>query len=164
MSFSITSIQEDVLDFMRDTVYPDQDVIEQALDDELKVESNTLGQINPYVSLTFGDLQAWGATSFAGPRGDDYTLPLYLRIVAPTPEIARLGSNRAIEKFLGAKFDWAGNIRKRAGGIIFPLKQADGSTQAYIAPVSFGLMVVVALIPDPDPEPEPDEDPEPVVN
>lgn len=94
-----------------------------------------------------GDIQPWGSRSFTGPRGDDYVLPIYIKIVVAggqsqsgIPTGAAL-YDRCLSRFLGASFDWAGQIRKRAGGSMFPIKKSDGATEAVVFPVSFGLVV-----------------------
>lgn len=147
--FSLDKIEADILEALDEDVFPGQEVVEQAYEDTKTLLLNAAGDITPYIAVQFGDLQPWGSTSFVGPRGDDYVIPLYLLCVAPTPAIARGLRNRGIDLFLGQSFEWAGQIRKRVGGGIYPMKKSDGTTSAYIAPLSFGLVCQLVTIPTP---------------
>lgn len=159
MSFSLLDIQEDVDTFIRDVVFSGQPVHEQAVEDLTILERMPNGKVRPYVAYLTGDIQPWGSRSFCGPRGDDYVLPVYFKIVVAgdnTPTGIPLGKQlaaRCIDRFLGANFDWAGQVRKRAGGSMFPIKKSDGSTEAIVFPVSFGLTVQLnGFWEPPDPE------------
>lgn len=118
-----------------------QAVIEQAIPDSKTVKRNAVGAIDPYVAIQFGDIQQGQAFSFAGPRWDDYILPVYTQVVAPDPAIARRVGAKVRDVFLGASFPWTGSMRKRAGGAMFPIVSSSGATEAYIMPASFGVLI-----------------------
>lgn len=135
-------IQEDILEYLAGAL--SQPVVEQAIPDSNTVVRNAAATIEPYVAIQFGDLQVGRTTSFAGPGGDDYILPIYTQAVAPTPRIARRISNRVRLALIGAPFDWAGQVRKRPGGGMFPLVTSNGATEAYQFPASFGVLIQFA--------------------
>lgn len=147
MVFSLEQIQEDILTYLDTVVFPAEEVVEQAIPDINTVKRNGSGLIDPYVVVQIGDIQPWGSTSFVGPRGDDYVLPLYLQVVSPIPKLSRRLQNQAIDRFLGASFPWAGQIRKRVSGGQMPITNSDGTVECYINPVSFGIVVQLATIP-----------------
>lgn len=138
--FSLDYVQEQIAEFLNFTVFPGQETVEHSYEDVQFRVLNQAGSLDPYVAYTFADIQQEGTKSMVGPRGDDYVLPVRLLCVAPTAAIARQLSNRSIDLFLGADFEWAGQVRKRAGGAIFPMTRSDGAVQAYVAPVSFGIV------------------------
>lgn len=119
-----------------------QPIVEQGIPDINTVRRNeTTGEIEPYIAIQFGDLQQQGATSFVGPRGDDYVMPLYAQCIAPEAGIARGLQNKLVNVLLGEGFPWSGNVRKRPGGAMFPMTNSNSATEAYTAPSSFGLLV-----------------------
>lgn len=147
MAFTLDEIQEDILDFLKATVFPNENVVEQEITDVEQVQVNSYGLFTPYIAVQFGDLQPWGSTSMIGPRGDDYILPLYIGCASPQVALSRRLQNQGVDKFLGASFDWAGQIRKRAGGRFYTLTKSDGTGPIYLAPLSFGLVVQLATTP-----------------
>lgn len=147
--YSLEQIETEVLEYLDEEVFPGQSVIEQAIPDLETVVRRANGSIAPYVAVELGDIQPWGSRSFVGPQGDDYVLPIYLRIVAGDPAIARRLRTRGVQLFLGATFDWAGDMRKRNSGGMFPMKNSDGAVECYIAPASFGIVVQLSEIPEP---------------
>lgn len=133
-------IQEAFLALL-DSALPEK-VIEQAIPDADLVERDPVsGVILPYVAVQFGDLQQGRATSFCGPRGDDYILPIYVQALGPTPRIARRLANRVRDAILGNDVKFSGSVRKRAGGGMYPLVTSNGATEAYIMPASFGVLI-----------------------
>ncbi|MCK9603250.1 MAG: hypothetical protein M0R66_02700 [Candidatus Omnitrophica bacterium] len=154
MSFSLDDIYADLDSFLNDTVFPGQAVHEQAVSDITVLERFASGAVKPYIAVQYGDLQQWGSTSFVGPMGDDYVLPVYLKIVVAGDESATgipLGKqlySQCIQRFLGASFDWAGQIRKRAGGAQIPIKKSTGAVEALVIPVSFGIVIQLTDVPD----------------
>jgi len=144
--FSLDVIEQDVLDFLTTTVFPGQEVVEEAIPDIRTLKRTATGAVDPYVVVQLGDTQPWGASSFVGPRGDDYSLPVYLQMVVPVPSIGRKLRSRAIDLFLGASFDWAGAVRKRVSGGQFPIKNSDGAVEAYLYPASFGILIQLHTI------------------
>lgn len=116
-------------------------IIEQSIPDSKLVRRNAAGDIDPYYAVEFGDLQEGYTHSMAGPRGDDYVMPVYIRSVAPTASIARRMANRVRDLLLGEAFTWTGSIRKRPGGGMFPITASNGATEAFISPASFGVPI-----------------------
>lgn len=139
MASTISITQEEMLDLL-DAQFV-QPVIEQGIPDVQTVRRNTAGDIEPYIAIQFGDLQQQGATSFVGPRGDDYVMPFYAQCIAPEAGIARGLQNKLVNVLLGEGFPWSGNVRKRPGGAMFPMTNSNSATEAYTAPSSFGLLV-----------------------
>ena len=139
MASNIGQIQQAILDYLEDEFA--QPIIEQGIADAETVVRNAVGDIDPYIALQFGDLQQGRGRSMTGARGDDYILPIYFQCIAPTPGIARGLQNKVLDVMLGAKFSWAGNVRKRPGGGMFSMTNSSSSTEAYTFPASFGLVV-----------------------
>lgn len=118
-----------------------QDVVEQSIPDPRTVKRNEYGDIDLYVAIQFGDLQQAGSRSFAGPRADDYILPVYVQAVAPEASLARKLANRVRNAMLGNVYSWSGNVRKRAGGPMYPIVSSNSATEAYVQPISFGVVI-----------------------
>ena len=147
MAFSLETIDAAVLAYLRTTVFPGQTVHEQAVADDTLLERGPNGAVIPYVTYAMGDLQQWGSHSFTGPMGDDYVFPIHLKIVVPGDGVGvgkKLYAN-CISRMLGVGFAWAGEIKKRAGGLQFPIKKSDGSVEAIVFPVSFGLDIQLSM-------------------
>ena len=144
MTFSLSTLRSGIDTYLKNTVFPGQKVYKQAVADTTILQTDSAGVVKPYVSYALGDLQQWGSTSMIGARGDDYVLPLYLKIVVPGSDagilIGEALYDRCIDLFLGHKFTASGAVRKRAGGSQFPLTKADGATEAIVYPVSFGIV------------------------
>lgn len=136
---SISQTQGEILELLRDEFA--QEIVEQGVPDIKTVKRNPAGDIDPYIAIQFGDLQQGRATSMAGPRGDDYILPIYVQCIAPEVEIARALQNKILDVMLGAGFPWSGNVRKRPGGGMFTMTNSNSATEAYTFPASFGLTV-----------------------
>lgn len=148
MPFSLDTIADDIFDYLREDIYTIQPVYDQAIPDIQTIQRDETGRIPNYVTVQIGDIQPWGSTSFIGAQGDDYVLPIRWQVVSPDPGIARKIAHRGVHLFLGASFAWAGQIRKRNSGDMYPLKNSDGSVECYVFPVSFGLVVQLADIPE----------------
>lgn len=134
-----TAIQEDIIALL-DSAFA-QPLVEQAVPDSKTLLRNRAGDVDPYIAYSFGDLQQGRAHSMAGPRGDDYEMPIYTQVIAPDPGIARRLGNKLRNVLLGEDVPWSGSIRKRAGGGMFPLVASNGATEAYIVPASFGVLI-----------------------
>lgn len=139
MPSNIEGIQQAILNAL-ESQFP-QPVVEQGIADAETVLRNAHGGIDPYIAIQFGDLQQGRGFSFAGPRGDDYILPMYFQCIAPTPALARGLQNRLVDMMLGRGFSWAGQVRKRPGGGMFSMTNSNNATEAYTMPASFGLLV-----------------------
>lgn len=136
---SIAQTQEEILALL-DAEFV-QPVIEQGIPDTYTVRRNGVGAIEPYIAIQFGDLQNARGKSMVGPRGHDYTLPIYIQCIAPKVSIARGLHNKVLDVLLGEGFPWSGNIEKRAGGGMFTMTNSNSATEAYTFPASFGLLV-----------------------
>lgn len=134
-----TAIQEAIISLLESSFA--QPLVEQAVPDSKTVKRNSIGQIDPYIAYHFGDTQQGTATSMAGPRWDDYEMPIYTQVIAPDADIARRLGNKLRDVLLGREFTWTGSIRKRPGGGMFPLVASTGATEAYIMPASFGVLI-----------------------
>lgn len=150
MGFSLEEIRADVDAYLKDQVFPGQPVHIQSVEDDEILEHDAAGKVLPYIAYQLGDIQQWGSKSFVGPMSDDYVWPLYIKIVvASTPQGKDIGAqlySRCLQRFLGVSFPWAGQVRKRAGGSMFPLVKSPGSTSAVVFPASFGLLIQLAEI------------------
>ena len=140
MPSSLEQAQTLTLAFV-DALLTGQSVTERAIPDVQTLDRNSLGAITPYVCMQFGDSQPKGSTSFVGPMGDDYVLPIYIQIIAGNMSDAQKISNKTLFGFLGQSFPWAGQVEKRVSGAVFPILNSDGATEAYMAPLSFGLPI-----------------------
>lgn len=142
MAVSLDTIADAVLAHLRDEI--PFEVVEHAIpDSETVLRDKTTGKIKPYIAVQFGDIIQQGSRSFNGPRGDDYTLPIYIQVIAPEPSDTRRGASKVTDVFLGEGFTWAGLVRKRLGGAMFPMEGTNAGTEAYIAPLSFGLLIQI---------------------
>lgn len=142
MTFSLDRVQTDILAFL-DTQFA-QPIVDQAIPDIRTVRRNAQGQIEPYIAIQFGDLQDAGTRSMAGVRGDDFFLPIYTQSIASEPAIARKISNKLVNVFLGETFEWAGTVRKRPGGGLWPIVNSNNATECYMQPASFSLVLELA--------------------
>lgn len=140
MALSIETVQQGVLDLLDAAIA--QPIYEQSIPDINTVRRNeTTRKIDPYVAIQFGDLQQGRRYNMATPMGDDYILPIYTQAIAPTAKVARQINNRVVMALLAQSLPWAGSIRKRSGGNMWPLVNSNAATEAYSAPASFGLLV-----------------------
>lgn len=142
MTFSVDDIQDQILAFLTSSM--PQKIIDQAIPDIQTVQRDSKGQILPYVAIQFGDLQDDGTRSMIGVRGNDYRMPIYVQSIAPKPRDARRVSNKLTNLFLGETFPWAGTVRKRAGGGMWPITNSNNATEAYMQPASFSLVLELA--------------------
>lgn len=136
---NLEEIQEDILETLGTGLA--QPVVEQAIVDIDNVKRNLAGDIDPYFAVQLAMPSQQGATSFGGPRHDDYVQVVYIQAVAPTPEIARKMSNKLWDLFLGSSAPWTGSVRQRSGGAFLPMVNSNNATEAYVMPSSFGVTV-----------------------
>ena len=139
MPNNLTAIHTAVMSAL-DAAMP-QPIVDQAVPDTETVVRNSAGAINPYIAIQFGDLQEGYRHNMASVRYDDYYMPIYLQVIAPTPAITRAIYNKMIDTMLGLTTQWTGNIRKRPGGGMWPLVTSNGATEAYLFPCSFSLLI-----------------------
>lgn len=135
----LEQIQEAVLTHLRSSLAAP--VVEQAIVDIDNVVRTAAGDIDPYFAIQLSMPMQRGATSFMGPRGDDYVQVAYIQAIAPTPEIARKMSNKLWDAFLGMTFPWTGSVRQRSGGAFLPMVNSNNATEAYVMPSSFGVVI-----------------------
>lgn len=140
MAFTVDALQADILAYLDEQFV--QPVIDQGYVDSVTIRRNPQGKIEPYIAVDFGDEQQGRARSFIGAWGDDYVMPVYFRVVGTTPKISRDLKNKLTRVLLGQTFPWAGQVRKRAGGGVWPVMNAGGSAvEAYVTPASFGIVL-----------------------
>lgn len=110
------------------------------------VEVDTYGAVLPYMAYTFGEIEQWGATSFLGPVGDDYVLPVRVTIVTHDSKLGRKFRTAVTQSLLGYTTKWAGNMRVRPIGDSFPIRSNSGSREAVITPCNYALPVQLAMV------------------
>lgn len=141
MAFRLEEIQESIIEHLEGL--SSFGWHEQAIPDTQTVR-RVNNRIVPYFAYQFGDLFGEGAKNMGSVQGDDYVLPIYVQSVAPDPKTVRKMGNLVNAGMIGASFDWAGSVRKRPGGAIFPITASNGATEAYQFACSFGLLVQIA--------------------
>lgn len=141
MSNSFEEFQEEVLEFLRDELA--QPVYETGIPDGHTVKRNKEGRVDPYVAVQFGDVYASGARSFLGAVGHDYSMPISIQVLSPTPTIGRRISNRIVSLLLGRQFSFApGGVEKRpVGGAILTISEADSASEVYMVPSWYRVTV-----------------------
>lgn len=142
MAFSLEEIQEAIIEHLEDEFV--QDLHEQGIPD-IQTVRRVNGNIEPYIAYSFGQPREQGGKSMIGPWGHDYVLPIYMQVIAPTPKVARQLGNKLVRVLIGANFDWAGQIRQMSGGPILPITQSNGATEAYMQPMSFGVVIQLSV-------------------
>lgn len=152
MTFSISVVKADVLDYLDEEVFPGQPVHLQTIADTTILERNSAGKVKPYVAVQIGDIRYSGNETFGGVRSADYIVPIKGKIVVSGTDYA-IGDtlrDQFYNRFYGVKFDWAGNIRPLSGiAGEFPLRKSDGSTEAIILPFGVGIVTQFLDVPDP---------------
>lgn len=138
----LDTTQDAIIDYLNDIVAAK--VEEHAIPDSTTVPRSPDGKVVPYVAVQFGDVIQTGNRSFDGPLYDDYTLPVYLQVVTSTPRESRRLANFLSGKFLGQDFPYSGSVRKRLGGAQFPMEGTNVGVEAFVNPLSFGVLVQLA--------------------
>lgn len=138
---SIDHTQEQILEFLQDNLA--QPVYEESIPDGKTVKRNQRGQIDPYITVQFGDVYARGAKSMVGQRGHDYSMPFSAQVIAPDATVGRKISNRMMGLLLGKTFDYArGGVDKLpVGGAVMTVNQSDSSSQALMVPSWFKVTI-----------------------
>lgn len=141
MANSINQFQEDVLEYLKSEL--PQPVYETGIPDGTSVKRNKLGQVDPYVTIQFGDIYASGGRSMMGQKGHDYSLPISVQVIAPGSNIGRRISNRIISILLGKTFENApGGIEKRpVGGAIMTINESDSASEVFMVPSWYRVTV-----------------------
>lgn len=138
--FNLIEIQDKIIDQLADnSPFP---VAEQAIPDAETVVK-VGGKIEPYIALQFGDLQdRAGGRGFTGVRHNDYELPIYIQVVSADMSKARkIRDGAVLDMMLGFSQAWAGEVRKRPGGGMWPITNSNGATEAYLYPSSWAVTV-----------------------
>lgn len=143
MAFSLDVVQDEIVAFLEANFA--QAFVHQAIPDTQTVKRNTQGKIEPYFAYRFGQPVQQGSEGFAGAFHADYRLPVYIEAISPDPGVGQRMANKLTRVFLGAGFSWAGEVRQRSGGPMFPMVQSTGATEAYVFPSSFGLLTQLSL-------------------
>lgn len=151
MSFSIDVVQDEILAFLRDEVFPGRPVHEQTVSDTTILETNDRGGVKTYIAVQFGDIRYAGNETFGGIRSADWNLPVKGKIVVSgqSAELGRKLRNNFYNKFYGVKFEWAGQIRPMSGiAGEFALRKSD-AIEAIIFPFGVGITTQFLEIPEP---------------
>lgn len=140
----LNEIQDAILAYL-DSVTP-ATVEEHAIPDLEVVPRTPDGKIIPYVAVQFGDLMpVVGGEGFTSPLYDDYEMPIYMQGVTSSPRETRRLGNFLVGSFLGQQFPFSGSVRKRIAGAQFPMEGTNGAVEAYISPLSFVLLIQLAI-------------------
>jgi hypothetical protein len=87
-------------------LYPDYDVIEDTLDDDMVLHRDLRGKMPAYIVLRYGPkLPKRRGKSFAGPRHDEYYATVDILAVASKGRIARQLCDAACNDLIGFKPD-----------------------------------------------------------
>lgn len=142
MVFTVEKVQEEILAHAK-AQFPAQKVVEKAWRDaELVPLVN--GKVPVYISIEFGDPQPTKQHSAIGVWGDNHVMPISFFAMSPTPEVTRKLSNRIFQKMLGFSTDYAGELKKRAGGQIMPLVASNGAMEGYSVLIMFDISIQLA--------------------
>jgi hypothetical protein len=88
------------------TLYPDYDVIEDTLEDDLVLTRDINGKMPAYIILRYGPmLPARRGKSFAGPRHDEYYATVDMMAIANKGNIARKLNAAMTNDMIGFKPD-----------------------------------------------------------
>lgn len=144
MSNSFEQVQDEILALLRSGVA--QPVYESGIPDGTTVKRNKFGSVDPYITIQFGDTYASGGKSMIGQKGHDYSMPISVQVLSPSPEIGRRISNKILSLFLGASFDYApGGIEKRpVGGAVMSINESDSASEVFMHPSWYRLTLQYA--------------------
>lgn len=121
-----------------------QKVYEIAIEDTGTVIKTRDGEIEPYVAISFGDIQREGSRNMATTVMDNHIMPIYIQSIGPTAEICRRLANKVIVTMLGFSPDkYGGELTKRSGGPIYSITATTGAVEAYLMPSAYGIPVEV---------------------
>lgn len=135
MPYNLDTISA-AIDTALDTILSPIVVTLGSIPDPTELPVATDGWFTPYCVYQIGDTRQQGATSFVGPIGDSYALPIYVQVIAPNDDSAGKIRNKLVTQFTGYNFTWSGPVRKSTAGAVFPMRRTDG-TKASIMPCSF---------------------------
>ena len=139
MAYSLDLSQQQFIDTLAAEFV--QPAFEIAIPEPNTVKRNAAGKIEPYLTYQFGDISDGYSETFAGATSNDFWLPFYVQAIAGDAATARRIGNKLVRVFLGDTHEFGGQVRKRFGGSIFPVANADGTVIAYIFPISLGVKI-----------------------
>lgn len=141
MSNSFDDVQDQILELLRNSI--PQPVYESGIPDGRTVKRNANGKVDPYVTIQFGDAYASGGKSMIGQRGHDYSMPISVQVLSPSPTIGRKISNNILNVLLGASFEFApGGIEKRpVGGAVMTINESDSASEVFMVPSWYRVTV-----------------------
>ena len=139
MTYSLDLSQQQFIDTLAAEFV--QPAFEIAIPEPNTVRRNAAGTIEPYITYQFGDISDGYSETFAGATSNDFWLPFYIQAIAGDAATARRMGNKLVRVFLGDTHEFGGQVRKRFGGSIFTVANADGTVVAYIFPVSLGVKI-----------------------
>ena len=145
MTLNIFDVQEALLSALKSGV-PHR-VEELSIPDSDSVLRDSRGKVTPYIAVQVGDLQVdYEGRGLISNRYDDYELPIYIQCVAGDAKGCRKMASQVYDALLGYKASWTGQVRKRPGGLMWPLLASNGATEAYMFPTSFAVTVQLAEV------------------
>lgn len=139
MAYSLERSQQTFIDTLESEFA--QPSFEVSIPEPATVKRNPQGKVSPYITYQFGDVSDGFSETFAGATSNDFWLPFYAQAIASDAATARKIGNKLVQVFLGQSHDFGGQVRKRFGGSIFPIANADGTIVAYIFPISLGVKI-----------------------
>lgn len=136
---NVLEVQDSILNHIRATV--PQKVYEQGIPDADTVRRNASGKVEYYVAVQFGMPQAKASgKTYIGVEYDDYVLPIYIQVVGPSAEgVRRVAFGPVHSNLLGFSAKWTAQVEQRSGGAVNMMTQSNNSTEAYVAPLSYGV-------------------------
>lgn len=143
--FNLHEIQDQIIQHIHDEA--EARAFEIAIPDADTLRRNSKGQIEPYVAFQIQMPQNPIGESFAGVWSADFELPVNLQVVAPTADLSRGIATKLFGSMLGFGVKHGSGLRPRFGGAVMPIANNDGTVQAYIHPMSFGVKVQLAVSP-----------------
>lgn len=139
MALTLNEVQESLLALLENNFI--QPVFEVAVPESETLERDATGAVIDYLAVQFADMQVTdrAATSFVGPRYDDYQQPMYIQAVSGSARTARRLRNKINDVMLGSGHPFSGLVRKGYSSGAHPILGTNQATEAYLFPTSFHL-------------------------
>lgn len=136
---NVVEIQDALAKHLDDSI--PQKTYEQGIPDIQTLKRDASGKVPYYVAYQFGMPQAKAnGKTFCGVTHDDYVLTMYVQVVGPdATEVRKLAYGEVLTAMLGFSRKWTAQMEQRAGGAVLEMTQSTGATEAYVAPLSFGV-------------------------
>lgn len=136
---SIDHLSDEILTLLRAKFV--QPIYEEGIPDGLTVRRNRNGDIEPYLSVQFGDVFAGGASNMASVKGHDYVMPLSIQVMSQDPSVGRRLNNKLFRILVGHQFTNAAPVEKRpVGGAIMTINQSDSASEVYMVPSWYRIL------------------------